>query len=631
MDDDYPFDVGTHHRSTTGAPEGSVAAAWFDRGLVWMCAFHHEEAIRCFDRCTAAAAASGGGGCALAHALIAFSHGPNYNVHKDNYYLALAGSPGFPSWVEAHASLARAEAAATVAATPTEVALVQALRARYGESATAPASAAAMALCNEAFATAMREVHARFPTDADVACLFAEALMDVAPWQLYDQDGVGTEATQVAEALAALSAGLAQAPRHPGLCHLKIHLLEMSPHPERALDACRVLAGAASDGVGAAAPSCPHLLHMPSHVYVLTGDYDAAVAVNVAAVRANDAVYSNGAGTPFYVGYAAHDYHMLVYAAMLAGQEAAAMRYAGRIREDLVPVSLLRQPGMAGGMEHFLSVEALVRVRFGRWADILAAPLPPTGDALFAATRATMRLARGLALAATGLVAEAEAEERLFLAAVVPMELTLPDGGAPAVPRQMHNNDVADVLGVGKLLLRGEILYRRAAQEKGGGGFEEAFSVLRDAVAADDRLNYDEPWGMMVPTRHALGALLLEQGRTVEAADVFRSDMSGRDASGEGLLRHNRHPENVWALVGLESCFVARGAAGACCGGSSSSCEESGAATTATATATVLVAERRGPQEAPAALAARVAKARSAADVEVRSACGCVVGTTRKE
>jgi tetratricopeptide (TPR) repeat protein len=204
-----------------------------------------------------------------------------------------------------------------------------------------------------------------------------------------------------------------------------------------------------------------------------------------------------------------------------------------------IPEAVLRieSPPMADFLEGYLTMKQHVLVRFGKWSEIIAQKLPEDRD-LYASNVAMMHYAKAVAHSALGHVAEAETEKTRFMAAKV----RVPES------RRVHNNTVVDLLGVAEEMLRGELEYRK-------GNYDKAFAHLRRSVELDDALPYDEPWGWMQPTRHALGALLLEQGHVAEAEAVYRSDL-GLDGK---LSRACQHPDNLWSLHGLHECLVRRG------------------------------------------------------------------------
>jgi tetratricopeptide (TPR) repeat protein len=271
---------------------------------------------------------------------------------------------------------------------------------------------------------------------------------------------------------------------------------------------------------------------------VLCGFHHDVVFWNRKAVEADRKDFEATGGMNFYTAYRQHNHHFVIYGSMFLGQLTPALEAAEELI-DTTPVALMRveSPPMADFLEPFIPMKAHVLVRFGRWHDILAEPLP--GDAaLYCSTRAMWLYAKAVAHSALGNVAEAEEARAAFRAAKA------------AVPgsRLLHNNRVVDLLEIAEAMLEGELEYRK-------GNHEAAFAHLRRSVALDDALPYDEPWGWMQPTRHALGALLLEQGRLDEAEAVYRADL-GLD---ETLARACRHPDNLWSLHGLHECLARRG------------------------------------------------------------------------
>ncbi|MEU5311529.1 hypothetical protein [Streptomyces sp. NPDC021562] len=512
---DY-YDLGRHSRRvTTSSPD---AQTWFDRGLNWTYAFNHEEAVRCFE-----AAGAADPDCAMADWGVAYALGPNYNKPWEFF-----DEQDLARTVErTHAAVQRAHAKAAVRATPVERALVSALRARYPRAA-AP-DAAACSVWNTDYADSMRTAYELAPDDPDVAALHADALMNLTPWQLWDiRTGVPADGARTLEARAVLERALATeaGTRHPGLLHLYIHLMEMSPTPETALPV--------ADRLRDLVPDAGHLRHMPSHLEVLCGDYRRVLSDNTAAVTADEKYHARAGAMNFYTLYRCHNLHFRIYGAMFLGRLQDALATA-ELLEAAVPEDLLRVPSppMADWLEGFLAMRVHVLIRFGRWDDILRLPLP-ADPVLYCVSTAMLHYARGVAHSATGRIAEAETDRARFREAVA------------AVPgtRTIFNNTCADVLAIAAAMLDGELAYRK-------GDFDTAFSALRHAVDLDDNLPYDEPWGWMQPTRHAYGALLLERGRVTEAEAVYRADLGLDDT----LPRPLQHPGNVWALHGLHECL----------------------------------------------------------------------------
>ncbi|WP_416478462.1 hypothetical protein [Streptomyces sp. LKA04] len=508
------YDLGVHGRPvTTSSPE---AQRWFDRGLVWTYAFNHEEAVACFE-----AAAAADPDCAMAQWGIAYALGPNYNKPWDAFdaeELTRAVDRTHAAVELAHEKAARA--------TPVERALIGALRARYPQASAVEDCS----VWNAPYADSMRAVHELAPDDLDVATLYADALMNLTPWQLWDlRTGLPAEGARTLAAKDVLDRALAAEGGldHPGVLHLYVHLMEMSATPEAALSVADRLRGLV--------PDAGHLLHMPSHLEVLCGDYRRVVSDNSAAIAADEKYRARAGAMNFYTLYRMHNYHFRIYGAMFLGQYRVALDTAAAL-EASVPEELLRvqSPPMADWLEGFLAMRVHVLIRFGRWADALALPMPADPD-LYCVSTAMLHYARGVALSATGRTAEAEAERVLFRDAVA----RVPD------TRMLFNNTCADILAIASAMLDGELEYRK-------GDYAAAFAALERSIALDDALPYDEPWGWMQPTRHAYGALLLEQGRVAEAEAVYRADLGLDDT----LPRPLQHPGNVWALHGLHECLV---------------------------------------------------------------------------
>jgi len=514
------YDLGTHSWPvTTSAQE---AQAWFDRGLVWAYGFNHEEAVYCFEQ-----ALSADPDCAMAYWGVAYALGPNYNKP----WAAFDEDDLRTSTERADAATSRAgQLAAGV--TPVERALIGALRARYAPDEL-PGE---REVWNAKYAEAMGRVYDAFPGDPDVAALYADALMNLTPWELWDlRTGEPAAGAQTARAQVVLDRAL-ETPAgrtHPGVLHMYIHLMEMSPYPERARPAAERLRGLV--------PDAGHLHHMPTHLDVLCGDYARVVASNAQAIAADEKYAARNGVMNFYTLYRVHDYHFKIYGAMFLGQAQTALEATAEL-EAAIPEQLLRvtSPPMADWLEGFLGMRVHVLVRFGRWQDLLDLPLP-ADPVLYSATTAMLRYGRGVACSALGHLEEAERERELFTTA------------RAAVPasRMMFNNTCADVLAIAASMLDGELEYRK-------GNIEAAFGHLRTSIALDDGLPYDEPWGWMQPTRHAYGALLLEQGRVAEAEAVYRADLGFDDT----LPRAYQHPGNIWSLHGYHECLVKLGQTG---------------------------------------------------------------------
>lgn len=510
---DY-YDLGEHSRAVT--TDSAEAQIWFDRGLIWNYAYNHDEAVRCFRE-----AVELDTDCAMAHWGVAYASGPNYNKAWDAF-----DEVDLRQSVASAFEATRQAVAAATGSSDVERALVGALEARYpAQNPTADLEA-----WNDAYADAMRDVYRLHGEDLDVAALFAEALMVRTPWAMWDlarggpADGASTE-----EALDVLETALAdrRARSHPGVLHMYVHLMEMSPHPERALRP--------GDWLRSLVPDGGHLRHMPTHIDVLCGRYDNVVRSNDDAIAADRKYLDREGPINFYSLYRSHNYHFKLYGAMFLGQLETAREAADEMIASL-PEELLRVevPPMADWLEGFVPMKMHVLIRFGRWDEIIETSLPEDQQ-LYCVTTAMIRYAKAVALAATGQIAEAMEQETLFLEAVK----RVPD------TRYVFNNTGLDILAIAAEMLRGELEYRR-------GNHEAAFAHLRRSIELDDGLPYDEPWGWMQPTRHAYGALLLEQDRVIEAEAVYRADL-GLD---ETLARAYQHPDNVWSLHGYHECLT---------------------------------------------------------------------------
>ena len=512
------FDLGSYTRPiTTSSPDAQL---WFDRGLNWCYGFNFEEAVRCFEK-----AAEFDPTCAMAHWGMAYAAGPNYNLTWEDF-----GWKG-AQHVAAHCRAVSQKALTLLDhASPLEQALIKALCQRF--LADHFEDEAQYAQWDDAYAAAMRAVYRAYPDDLDVSTLCAEALMCRTPWLLWDlHSAQPAEGADTLEAIAIIERALGQIeaqnrPPHPGLLHLHIHALEMSPTPHRALRS--------ADALRELVPDAGHLCHMPSHIDILCGHYHNAVVANQRAIQV-DAKYVAHAGVRnVYTMYRTHNLHFKIYAAMFLGQFKTALSTADELIAAL-PAEVLRveEPNLADILECLISMKQHVQIRFGQWQMILDEPLPDDQD-LYCHTTAILHYAKGIAYAATGHVAEAQAEQALFEAA----RWRVPES------RNHFNNSSADVLAVAAEMLAGEIEYRQ-------GNYDSAFAHLRHSVWLDDNLAYAEPWGWMQPARHALGALLLEQELVEDALAVYRADLGLDDT----LNRPSQHPENVWSLHGYVECL----------------------------------------------------------------------------
>ncbi|MFK7732219.1 MAG: hypothetical protein AB8B48_11435 [Pseudomonadales bacterium] len=507
------FNIGEYSRSISTSSE--EAQQWFDRGLTWVYAYHHEEAIVCFERALVADPM-----CAMALWGIAYAIGPNYNKPWADFD---------DSELRDAIQMARDKLGQAIdlagQSSAVERALIEALVQRYPKGK----SVDNCEQHNDLFADAMRKVYRTYSNDLDVCCLFAEALMNRTPWQLWNlTTGQVAQGASTQEAIDVLDAAFRDVPtawQHPGLLHMYIHLMEMSPHPERALRH--------GDALYQLTPDAGHLLHMPTHIDVLCGDYSNVVERNHAAIKADKKYLADAGADNFYTIYRCHNYHFKIYGALFLGQKDIALTTADELIVDLTPAVITP---MADWLEAFIPMKQHVLIRFGLWNEILEQVLPDD-TTLYSVTIAMMRYARTIALANLQQFGEAEAEQQAFIDACA----NVPDS------RMLFNNTCHDLLNIASKMVLGELRYHQ-------GEHEQAFQHLRDAIQLDDNLPYDEPWGWMQPVRHALGALLLEQGQLEEAEAIYRADL-GLDST---LSRACQHPGNVWSLHGLRECLQLR-------------------------------------------------------------------------
>lgn len=485
------YDIGNIH--CTVSTQSRKAQVWFDRGLAMCHGFNHGEAIRCFEKAIQADPALAMGYWGIAYAL-----GPNINaMHVDE---ALVGQAVLAcKLAKIHAERCK----------KWEQDLIDATVVRY----TVPVPSDRTDL-NRQYATAMREVYRNFPDHPVITSLYAESLMDLHPWKLWNSDGSYAEETP--EIVAVLEKGLADFPDNPMLCHLYIHALEASPTPGKALHAANRLRNAT--------PGLGHLVHMPSHIDVRIGNYDQMLRSNMQAIEADQSYVSNEGRNNFYSLYRVHNYHFVVYAAMLDGQSNVALNKSRELVREIPTTLLKSSPDF---FDAFMATPLHAMIRFGRWEEILSEPEP---DRTLPMTRTMWHYARGIAFAATNRIPNAEKEQDKFQLCRLQIPAT----------SMLHNNACVQIVTIAEAMLRGEIEYRKK-------NYDLAFEYLRKAVVLDDALNYDEPWGWIQPARHALGALLCEQNHFQEAEKVFREDLK-------------RLPNNPWALRGLIDCLKARSA-----------------------------------------------------------------------
>jgi tetratricopeptide (TPR) repeat protein len=482
--------LGSHrHPIATSSPE---AQRFFDQGVVLLFGFNHEEAIRFFER-----AAELDPNAAMPHWGMALAHGSNYND---------------PAPPEERLKKAREEvdkALALSASGPAnERAYIEALSKRY----SADPSADKESLLRD-YHTAMKALSEKYPDDLDAATLYAESGMNLRPWKLWRPDGTPEEGTL--EILATLESVMKRDPMHPGANHYYIHAVEASPQPERAIPS--------ADRLKTLVPMAGHLVHMPAHIQMRTGDYVGAEKANAVAADVDRAyIRDTGASGLYPIMYYNHNVHFQSAAAAMAGRHAEAKKAADLLYADVLPVVSL-DPMLEG----FLVQPVVVAVRFRKWEDLRAMPDP---GAQLATTRAFWLYGQAAAAAESKDSKGAQKRKAEF------------DAALEATPADRHFgplNTVREVLAVAAA----DLDARNAMTRKDRKG---AIAAWTKAVAAEDRLNYDEPSAWQLPMRESLGAALLADGQAAEAEKVFRADL-------------DRHPRNPRSLLGLAASLNAQG------------------------------------------------------------------------
>ena len=468
-----------HHTVTTANPD---AQRFFNQGLAYIYGFNHEEAVRSFKR-----AAELDPQLAMARWGIALALGSNYNLKADA-----------PQLKEAHANLQKALELAS-RATEHERDYIEALSKRYSNDPQADLQKLA-----GDYKSAMGDLVKRYPDDLDAATLYAESMMNLRPWQLWTADGKAAEGTQ--EIIAVLESVLRRDSKHIGANHYYIHAVEASPNPERGLPSAARL--------GRLAPAAGHLVHMPSHIYIRTGDYEGAARSNADAIVADRAhIEKNGAGGVYPMMYYNHNIHFLASAYAMSGRYADAIKTARELEANVKP-HIKAMPML----EMFMPYTAVTLVRFRQWDEILKSPAPASEMNI---TGAFWHFARGMAYTASAEISSAGAELKALRDKIKAIPADAPFG----------NNTAQAVLKVAEHLLAGKIALGR-------GDKATAFDLLGKSVEAEDAVSYNEPPDWDLPVREWLGGAFIVAGENAEAERVFRAEL-------------RKHPRNGRALFGL--------------------------------------------------------------------------------
>jgi len=471
-----------HHPVSTHHPD---AQKFFDQGLRFIYAFNHDEAARSFQHATELDP-----NLAMAFWGIAEAVGPNYN------------DPADPDrYKHAHDAVQKA-VDLSGDASPSEQAYIQAMAKRFPADPNSDLKKAA-----EDYRDAMRQVVSQFPDDLDAATLFAESGMNLHPWGLWHQDGTPEAGTD--EIVTILESVIKRDPNHLGAIHYYIHAVEASNNPERAL--------AGANKLAALAPGAGHIVHMPAHVYIRTGDYDAAVKTNEKAAEVDRAyIKATGAQGIYPMMYYSHNLHFIAMCGAMNGSYQEARRNADLLVANVGPHVKDMPP-----LEGFMTIPMAVEIRFHHWNDILRMPAP---DPAMKTASVFWHFGRGLALAGTGKLTESEAEYKIVSDAEAS---TPPD----AIFQMPINNKTKDILKIAEDLLAAKIAI-------GKKDTSSAISELQQAVSIQDTLKYGEPPDWFFPVRESLGAALLLTGDAAGAEKVFREDLD----------RNPRNPRSLWGL-----------------------------------------------------------------------------------
>jgi len=481
---------GNYERSISTEVDSSQQ--WFNQGLQLMYGFNHDEAIRSFEQ-----AASADPSAAMPWWGIAYCNGININDPE------MTDERSKNAWDAVQKALAKVESAE-----PVEAALIRAVAKRYAWPI--PEDRGPL---DKEYADAMQAVFEEFPSDPDVAALFAESLMNLQPWDYWTDSGKAKGRAE--EFVGILEKTLVAHPLHPGANHFLIHAIEASSNPDRAV--------ASADRLVSLVPGSGHLVHMPSHIYIRVGRYDDAAKSNIEAIAVDRAYFEKAPTQGLYTMYYGHNLHFLSYASMMSGKFQQAILAARDLEADM-PEAPLR--AHADLIEGIMPATFHVLIRFGKWEQILEEDEYPEWRLV---SRAVRRYARSISYSALGRTKEARTELEAFEKAIV----LIPEDWL------IFNNPVNKVLPIARAMINGELLFRE-------GKVDEAFTILRQGIEAEDALVYDEPPAWMLPVRHALGALMMADGRHKEAEAIYRED-----------LRRNR--DNGWSLTGLKLALEKQG------------------------------------------------------------------------
>ncbi|WP_262385941.1 tetratricopeptide repeat protein [Hymenobacter sp. BT491] len=475
--------------------QNPAAVAYFRQGMMLAYGFNHAEAARSFYEATRQDST-----CAMCYWGFAYVLGPNYNagMEPDNFSRAYRA-------VQTAQRLA-------VRATPREQAVIAALAKRYPAAPVTDRSE-----YDRAYAAALKTVYQQYPDDPDIGAMYAEALMDLHPWDIWQKNGQAQPWT--AEIVGTLEQVIRRSPNHAGANHFYIHATEASAHPEAADKSAQLLTTLVS-GAG-------HLLHMPSHTYIRTGAYHQGTVANQRALEADSsytaACHAQGA---YPLGYYPHNYHFLTATATLEGNRKLALEGAAKLAA-YANKPLMRHPMLGPSLQHFYTTPYNVAVKFGRWDEVLAMK---NFDTTMVYPEAIRHYARGMAWVGKKNLSNAKQE-------LAKLRVLGRDTALKAI--LFGINPMNALTEIAQRELDGAIL----SQE---GKYPQSIAVLREAAALEDQLKYNEPPDWFFSVRHQLGAVLLAAKKYNEAVEVYQQDLA-------------RLPRNGWALSGLYKAYLALG------------------------------------------------------------------------
>lgn len=480
-----------HYKVST---QDTLAQQFFDQGLILSYGFNHKEAHRSFKQ------------AALLDSTLAMAYWGQALVLGPNINSAMNPDNNAEAWKKSQLAVKYADDA-----TPGEKALIEALTHRYAQNPPEDGHS-----LDSAYAVAMGNVAREFPNDTEIQCLYAEAMMDLHPWDYWTIDQEKNPRPWTPQILKTLNQVIKIDSLHAGANHLYIHAIEASATPEKGLPHARRLEELV--------PGAGHLVHMPSHIYIRTGDYHEGTLANERAVKADNEYITQCRQQGIYVlGYVPHNSHFLWATATMEGRKKRSID-AARNTARLVDTTMMRKPGM-GTLQHYRLIPLYSYVRFGQWDSILSYP-KPAEDLIYPV--GLWHYARGMAYTGKGELDKAARELELVQNAAMDerlKEVTI-----------WEINTTQELMQIASLVLKGELEAKR-------GNFDKAIASLREAAEIERQLSYNEPPDWFFPVKHSLGAVLLEAGKPREAEQVYRNDLK-------------KFPDNGWSLKGLQQSLI---------------------------------------------------------------------------